>query len=64
MAKRLMKYILWGIFLIAAFPAALRSLSAYHPTVTHAGDLHSGPLVLHLWVIRLGVFYHPPARSG
>lgn len=48
----------------ASFPTALRSLSAYRPTLTRAGELHSGPLVLHVWVIRLGVYYHPPARVG
>jgi hypothetical protein len=46
----------------ASFPTALRSLTAYRPALTHAGELRSGPLVLHIWVIRLGVYYHPPMR--
>jgi hypothetical protein len=48
----------------ARFPAALRSLTAYRPTLTHTGALRSGPLVLHVWVIRLGVYYHPPALAS
>jgi len=48
----------------ASFPAALRSLTPYQPTLTRAGELHSGALVLHVWVIRLGVYYHPPKSVG
>ena len=29
------------------------------------GALRAGPLVLHVWLIRLGVYYHhPPAHDG
>ena len=48
----------------ASFPAALRELSAFRPTLTRAGELRAGPLVLHVWLIRLGLYYHPPARAG
>jgi len=48
----------------APFPAALRELAAFQPTVTHAGQLRAGPLVLHAWLIRLGVYYRPPTPSG
>lgn len=47
---------------VSSFPTALHSLIAYRPVLTRAGELRSGPLVLHVWVIRLGVFYHPPMR--
>ena len=47
----------------ASFPAALRSLTAYRPALTHAGELLAGPLVLHIRVIRMGIYYHPPPPS-
>jgi hypothetical protein len=48
----------------AAFPTALHSLAAYRPTLTRAGELHAGPLVLHVWVVRLGTYYRLPERVG
>jgi hypothetical protein len=48
----------------ASFPKALRNLAAFQPTLTRAGQLRAGPLRLHVWIIRLGIYYHPPARSG
>jgi hypothetical protein len=47
----------------ASFPQALRALAAFRPTLLRAGELRAGPLVLHAWIVRLGVYYHPPARS-
>jgi len=47
----------------ASFPTALRSLAAYRPTLTRAGELRAGPLVLHIWVIRVGSYYHRPASA-
>ncbi|HEY1345299.1 MAG TPA: hypothetical protein VGF54_09970, partial [Streptosporangiaceae bacterium] len=48
----------------ASFPQALRALAAFRPTLERAGELRAGPLVLHAWIVRLGVYYHPPARSS
>jgi hypothetical protein len=48
----------------ASFPTALRNLAAFRPTLTRAGRLRAGRLVLHVWIIRLGIYYHPPTRSG
>src|SRR5262249_41042640 len=42
------------------YPAALRELRHYRPTLMRAGVLHAGPLALHLWLIRLGLFYGAP----
>ena len=46
----------------AHFPAALRKLAAFQPTLVHAGELRAGPLVMRVWLVRLGAYYHPPAR--
>lgn len=46
------------------FPTALRHLSAFRPALMRAGELRAGPLVLHVWLIRLGAYYHPPAHDG
>ena len=48
----------------ASFPAALHHLSAFRPALMRAGALRAGPLVLHVWLIRLGAYYHPPAHDG
>ena len=48
----------------ASFPAALHHLSAFRPALLRAGALRAGPLVLHVWLIRLGAYYHPPAHGG
>jgi hypothetical protein len=49
---------------VAPFRAALSTLAAYHPTLMRAGELRAGHLALHVWVVRLGVYYHPPAQAG
>jgi hypothetical protein len=43
------------------FPMALRNLGPFRPTLIRATVLRSGSLVLHVWLIRLGRYYHPPA---
>jgi Dolichyl-phosphate-mannose-protein mannosyltransferase len=48
----------------APFPDALRNLAALRPTLERTGVLRSGPLVLHVWLIRLGVYYHPPRAAA
>jgi Dolichyl-phosphate-mannose-protein mannosyltransferase len=42
----------------ASFPAALRSLGHFQPTLVRATVLRSGSLVLHVWLIRLGLYYN------
>jgi hypothetical protein len=48
----------------ATFPAALRELAAFRPALMRTGVLRSGPVVLHAWLIRLGVYYHPPGPGA
>jgi hypothetical protein len=48
----------------ASFPLALRHLAVFRPTLMRAGVLRAGSMVLHFWVIRLGVYYHPPNRAS
>jgi Dolichyl-phosphate-mannose-protein mannosyltransferase len=47
----------------ASFRAALRNLGPFQPSLVRATVLRSGPLVLHVWLIRLGRYYHPPAAG-
>jgi hypothetical protein len=42
----------------ASFPTALRNLGQFQATLIRATVLHSGPLVLHVWLIRLGRYYN------
>ena len=42
----------------ASFPAALRNLGHFQPTLVRATVLRSGGLVLHVWLIRLGRYYN------
>jgi hypothetical protein len=42
------------------FPAALRALAAFRPSLVHAGELRAGSLVMRVWLVRLGAYYHPP----
>ncbi len=42
----------------ASFPAALRNLGHFQPTLVRATVLRSGALVLHVWLIRLGRYYN------
>jgi hypothetical protein len=48
----------------ASFPTALRELGAFRPSLMRIGELRAGPLVLHVWLIRLGTYYHPPAPAA
>ena len=42
----------------ASFPAALRNLGHFQPTLVRATVLRSGALVLHVWLVRLGRYYN------
>jgi hypothetical protein len=44
------------------FPVAVRALALFRPSLVHAGELRAGPLVMRVWLLRLGTYYHPPAR--
>jgi 4-amino-4-deoxy-L-arabinose transferase-like glycosyltransferase len=46
----------------ASFPTVLRNLGHFRPTLVRATVLRSGPLILHVWLIRLGKYYRSPAR--
>jgi len=46
----------------APFPAAVRALAPFQPSLLRAGELRAGPLVMRVWLLRLGTYYHPPAR--
>jgi hypothetical protein len=46
----------------ASFPAALGNLAAYRPVLMRSEELRAGRVVLHVWLIRLGVYYHPPTQ--
>jgi hypothetical protein len=48
----------------ASFPTALRNLGQFQPALVRATVLRSGPLVLHVWLIRLGRYYHPPRPAS
>jgi hypothetical protein len=41
----------------APFPAALRQLASFQPTIVRTATLRSGSLVLHVCLIRLGLYY-------
>jgi hypothetical protein len=45
----------------ARFPAAVAELGPYQPSVIRSGTLRSGPVVLHLWLIRIGRYFGYPA---
>jgi hypothetical protein len=47
----------------APFPAALKALWRYRPLLLRTVTLRSGPLRLHVWLVRLRVYYHPPGRG-
>ncbi len=44
----------------ARFPAALRQLASFQPTLVRTATLRSGSLVLHVCLIRLGRYYDVP----
>jgi hypothetical protein len=46
---------------VAPFPTALSELHHYMPTLMRAGVLRAGPVALHVWLIRLGLYYRPRA---
>ncbi len=44
------------------FSVAVRALAPFQPSLVHAGELRAGPLVMRVWLMRLGAYYHPPVR--
>jgi hypothetical protein len=46
------------------FPVAVRALARFRPSVVRTGELRAGSLVMRVWLLRLGAYYHPPARPG
>jgi hypothetical protein len=46
----------------APFPAALRALAPFRSALVHAGRLRVGSLAMRVWLVRLGAYYHFPAR--
>jgi hypothetical protein len=44
----------------ASFPAAFKKLAAYRPVLMRSEEFRAGPVVLNAWLIRLGIYYHPP----
>jgi hypothetical protein len=46
-----------------SFPAALRALHAFRPDLMRTATLRSGPVFLHVWLIRLGRYYHAVASA-
>jgi hypothetical protein len=47
----------------ATFPAALRALRAFRPDLMRTATLRSGPAILHVWLVRLGRYYHAAATA-
>jgi hypothetical protein len=45
--------------LAAPFPVAVRALARWQPSLVHAGQLRAGSLVMRVWLVRLGAYYHP-----
>jgi len=45
----------------APFPTAVRKLARFRPSLVRAGELRAGPLVMRVWLVRLGAYYHPAA---
>jgi hypothetical protein len=43
----------------APFHAAVRRLAPFQPSLVRAGELRAGPLVMRVWLVRLGAYYHP-----
>jgi hypothetical protein len=43
----------------APFEAALRRLAPFQPSVVRTGEIRAGPLVMSVWLVRLGAYYHP-----
>ena len=44
----------------ASFPAALSNLATFRPVLIRSEVLRAGRVILHVWLIRLGAYYHPP----
>lgn len=45
----------------ARFPAALTCLAPLRPRLVRTGALRAGSMALHVWLVRLDAYYHPPA---
>jgi len=45
------------------FPVAVRALARFRPSVMRTGVLRAGSLVMRVWLVRLGAYYHA-ARPG
>jgi hypothetical protein len=45
----------------APFRTAVGNLARFQPSLLRAGELRAGPLVMRVWLVRLGAYYHPPA---
>jgi hypothetical protein len=45
----------------APFEAAVRRLAPFRPSVVRTGDLRAGPLVMRVWLVRMGAYYDPAA---
>jgi hypothetical protein len=45
----------------APFPTAVRNLARFRPSLMRAGELRAGNLVMRVWLVRLGAYYHPAA---
>jgi Dolichyl-phosphate-mannose-protein mannosyltransferase len=45
-----------------SFPRALHALAAFRPTLVREGELRAGSLALQVWLVRLGIYYHPHHR--
>jgi hypothetical protein len=43
----------------APFRAAVGRLDPFGPSLVRAGELRAGPLVMRVWLVRLGAYYHP-----
>jgi len=45
----------------APFGTALGKLHRFEPSLVRAGELRAGPLVMRVWLVRLGTYYHSAA---
>jgi hypothetical protein len=47
----------------ATFPAALRALHAFAPDLMRTATLRSGQVILHVWLVRLGLYFRRVAAA-
>ena len=47
----------------APFGTALGELDRWGPSLVRAGELRAGPLVMRVWLVRLGAYYHPATAA-